>query len=524
MRIKQKNQIASQNPMQDSASSQAGWDKFFNVTSGSLPQIIRTLTIRSAKEAITTALMYASGDEGDDLVSAIIDTKRIFYAAGFDINVAPENKNYKNKLNIRIDEFCDEFCIVDISEELIRDLCTTDNCILTWKVGDKGIEYVMSVAPNRVNFDNTVGIEILEVDIDQKIADRIRNGLNGTKEQKKEITDNFPEKYLEAVRTGKNSVKLRNEDGEYWVVGTTARRFTGLAIPSMKNVFYDIMLRRLLVYGDWTVAYFVKRIIEHIKGGEAITNGPRAGSKDNYISKEAVDAIANVFKTSSSQALRLITDHTIDVKYYSPDVDLFKAEKFMKVEERIIRWGGVVDAIMAGKGDGFATNHIGVRRFVAQGVNTRRKIGSMFSKMMLHPSIRKPLGIPENTTVEVTWDEQNLKDPKQILDELNAMWDRGVLDVETYQERLGHKHDIIRSRKDKDVKEKDKWIPTFEPRQGLLSILLNKELGITDDNKDKKTNTDKKGGKPSSQEIPTEPDNSPRVTRTQGSGRKNDED
>jgi len=252
------------------------------------------------------------------------------------------------------------------------------------------------------------------------------------------------------------------------VVRSNNRRFAGLARPSMFAVFSDVLLRKLIESGDWAVAFFLKRIIEHIKSGESPPPGNVHQPRVLYPRKEEVGLLRDAWR-KLGQTLRVFTDHTVKIEFPHPSPEVFAPVKYEKVEERILRWGRIPDVLMTGKGEGFSQGHLGARAFIAHGWSVRETVSEMIETFLLHESVRNVLSIPVGSRVVANWDEQVMKDPKQVLEEINAAWDRGALDVQTYHNRLGMPHEAIRAGKEEDAKNKKLWVPTFEPRQGLLS-------------------------------------------------------
>lgn len=433
-------------------------------TKGSLKELLRSMMPGSLSAQLQQAIDYARGES--DLIQSLIETKIDFYAAGFSIEIKPPNKQNKAAMEERIDEAIASHELSKIAEELVFDISATDNAILHWKVDGGKIDYVMTLSPARVDYKNSLGVETLSVELEKETIALIYAAL-ADKKKLAELKETFPQKYIDAVRTGKRYVELKNEHGEYWIVRTRARRFGGLAKPSMFSIFDDILLRQLLIGGDWAVAYFIRRIIEQVKAGEKAPAGHHGNLKQLYPKKEDIDKLREQFK-QIGDALRIFTDHTVDIEYKFPDPKVFDPQKYEKVEERILRWGGVIDVLMTGKGEGFSQGHLGARRFIAQGKRTRQTIGEMFSAFLLHPSVSGALKIPKGSKAQVSWDEQNLKDPKQVLDELESGWDRGLIDNQTFIERVGLNFEQVKARKEEDAKSKDFWVPTFEPSQGLL--------------------------------------------------------
>ncbi|MCW8129280.1 MAG: hypothetical protein KIS92_02760 [Planctomycetota bacterium] len=439
-------------------------DFIIEAAAGSLKTLVSRIKPKSIKEQIKKALEYAHGKS--DLVQAIVETQVDFYSSGFAIAIAMPRNSSQDSFKSRFTDLINEHELEKVSEELIFDLAACNNAILHWKLSDSGkLEYVMTLAPDRCDFDNSIGTDLLKIDLNEEVVERIKRAQRDS-DQKAEIEKTFPKKYIEAALKGK-PVELRNEDNEYWVACSWARKFNGLAAPSMASVFGDVQLRELLISGDWSVAFFIKNLVHLIKQGESITNGPQAGSRKNWASKTSIKKLMKLFQ-NPSQLLRIFGDHTLNIEYKYPDPEIFTPAKYQKVEERILRWGNVIDVIMTGQGDGFAQGSIGKNRFEARGRRIRKYVGWMFRKFLLDERIARLLKVPEKSEVRITWNNQNLKDWKEVMEGLEQMYDRGVLDVETFLERMGESFETIKARKQSEKKDKDLWQPLFEKSQGLL--------------------------------------------------------
>lgn len=431
-------------------------------TAATLSTLLHQAIPTDLKKVIKTALEFARGE--DDLVQDIVQTKVDFYASGLSISVKPPNPTNKGKLGDRFKDLVTDHQLHQVAEELIFNFCVTDNAILQWKVGD-GVEYVTSLDPDMVEYSNVAGFETLKVVLPQDVIRKIQGQL-GTIDGLKELRRNFPQKYIDAVKNGENTVELKNNDGEFWIVRTRNRRFGGLATPTLKSRFTDILMRQLLIAGDWAVAFLFKRAIEHIKAGEKSTSTLRSDPRELYPTVDDINALKEEFK-KVGQSMRMYTNHTVAIEYPHPPVEIFSGVKYEKVEERILRWGGVIDTLMTGKGEGFSQGHLGARRFISHGHKVRETVGNMLAGFVLHEKTRAALGIPQGSTAQVSWNEQNLKEPAQILDELQALYDRALLDPETFHEKLGLKHDQIKERMKRYHEEKEIWRLDWEPNQGL---------------------------------------------------------
>jgi hypothetical protein len=440
-----------------------------------------TFTLRSlfvsdnVETNIQSAQRYRHSDE---LVQQIIETKLDFLVAGFK-NHAKNDKSrgFYDALNLAND-------FDQIITELADDLLTTDNAILHWKIGDEGeLVYVMTLDPAFVKYSNALGQERMEIVLDPEVKKSI---LQANKEQQVRI----PKKYRDAASMGR--VELKNSDGEYWLVLTTGRRFKGLANPSMAAIFADIRLRNLFVDGDWATAFFAKAFIQLVKSGESIVNGPLAGSKRNWQTKKERTELNNLLK-DVSKAMRIVGNHTLKVEHVIPPKEAYAEERYSPVETRIFRWGGIPKVIIEGQGGNYASGFIGKTKLIADMRRKRRMLASFIEKFYRHPTINTK-EFDTDDIPKVRFNEQVLKDPKELIDELKLLLTHATgFSAETTLESLGYEPVTEWDRKRKEMNEDTKLMlmPMYEPSQGLLE-----------------------GGRPPDAQTPTTPVSRSRTART----------
>lgn len=488
----------------------ASEDSFGDQTSqgrGSL-KYVRRSTIEGSTEDLLKRCATAKDD--DDLVSAIINAKKTFFGAGFRVKArgpsgyiakmidalgiiieAAANVFSKEgresastafgrlaKVNRDLEQLSIEQSLHQLSEEIIADWELYDNVVMLWKVGvaneRPGLHYITTIDPYRIKgFQGGWGQSEIKLELTSDFRVMVMTALaaNGNDRSRtiaKLVKDGVPEKYIHAVFDNK-PVTLKNEDGEFWIIRSNGSKHKGFAKPSLHTIELDIKLRQFLLGGDFSIAFFFKRLIQIVQHGEGSQNGQYAGKRGpTWTTQKDIDALSEKFNLPA-ETLRLITDHTVKVLYSLPPTESLMGEKYEAVEKRILRWGDVPDVLMIGEGGTYAGGFIGIKKLVAKGVRTRRIVGEMLVEFLSHPSVR-PVDLKDKDTIDVLFDQQNLKEPQQLLEEVNAAYDRGTLSVATYQEQLGFHHDMEAMRKVEEHSARGIWRPLFEPRQGLLSV------------------------------------------------------
>jgi hypothetical protein len=442
---------------------------------GAIASILRTIG-QSIKDDIIMAQQYAKDDE---LVASIIRTKNTFFSCGFDLTLqAGGGKDEKKKTlfkNFKLSQRINK-----VAKDILNDWNTSENAVLIWSVQNNEIVWLTTIGAERCVYKNHNGQDKLAVALDNEAMREITSYINTGGPENTGVSvgeiPQYPERWVEAAKNG-GSLMLDREQGDGWAIVTTARKFNGFARPSMRSVYFDLMLRDLLKAGEWACAIFVQSCIQHIKIGPAdydVKVGPRAGQKD-YPYQKMLNSLNLMFQTPS-RARRVITDATVSIEHVVPDVKMFTKEKFSSCDSRIEDWGGVPQQIRTGQGAGYSQGFLGKSRFEADGLNAREAVEEVFNAFFSDPMVRKTktLRLGDEDEVVYSWNKQILKDPKQVLEEIKFMQNNGLIDPRTIHELLGVNHDSIRSRmleyhKDRDEEGKTIWMPDFEPRQGLLT-------------------------------------------------------
>lgn len=361
-------------------------------------------------------------------------------------------------------------------EDLLRDWFTTDSMILYWKVrkkvdgktqdtetsvpvfGTRGVLLpnvinICAINPAEVDWDNSLGVDRMKVLIGIKLKKRIQSAMaRKTPEQKRIAIDTLrkegiEQKWIDAVKAGKHFVQLSNDDGEYWIVKTKGRRQNGLASPSMKAIFLPLESRKALREGDFAASFMMKHFILQVTAGESIDQGPIAGQKVNWITqKEAEQLLASISHTS--RAIRIATNHTVKFTFVFPPKEMFDGAKFSKVESQIFTWADVTAVLMFGGGSGgdnqkTGTGFIGIKKLVAKLQKARSGLNWIMQEFFSHETILSNLSSPGDCQIALTFDENALKEPRQLLAEIKFLVDAGIEDVRTAARELGRNADAL---------------------------------------------------------------------------------
>lgn len=434
---------------------------------------------------------------GDDLLKNLMRVKVDFTALGLGLKAVSEDeedakkisngnqelKNFKLKLK-RIKRKWD---FQKISEDLLQDWFAKDTMILYWKI-DKAADSdapplersreaetprlrdITVLNPADCDWDNSFGYDILRYRIPKEIEVTIRQALSkNLKERtaavKALIAAGVEKKYFAAVEKGEQFVTLSPADGDHWIVVTRERNRNGIAQPSMRLIFDALEARKFVKEGEFVASFLMKHFILQATTGESITQGALAGLKNNWAKPKDIDKLFDML-ANTSKAQRVATNHTVKFNYIFPPADMWDGKKYEKAESRIYDFVGVNVVVMTGQGGTNAGGYLGIKRMIAGMWTARERIGHMISEFFDDLEIREICGVPDDVDVTATFDENALKEPKQLLDEIKFIYQSGLGDPETALSELGRDPNAIRDAKIVAIKFNQTtkvWEPIYIP-------------------------------------------------------------
>ena len=423
--------------------------------------------------------------EKDDLIRAIIDAQTEFGPLGFKFFIKKDKALERSRK--RFTPIIKDFNLNGLNRQMWQSLCTYSNVIFHWKMrNNRELEYIQVLNPYDVEivpFLNGQSLLYLRV---PDVIEKLVQG-KGNSQEEKLLLRSIPKKYVEAVKGGIKSstligkdrkmVLLSNSDGEYWLIANTEGFSDRLVPPSMTSIYASVENRNMLVDGDFSVAYLIKNFIMHVKTGESITSGPKAGSRQNYAETKHLKALKKQFKMAGN-AMELYTGHLVNIDYVFPDTKVFDPEKFTSPERRILRWGGVGEILLLGTGTNFAAGFINLKRLIAKIKCYREIIDSVWQAFFEHKTIR--LDISKDHIPEIIYDDSLLKEYSVLVREMQSLIDRGALSKQTALLKAGFNPDVEETNKQEEMDKGTLYMPTLTsmmPLDQALEKQQKKEKG-----------------------------------------------
>jgi hypothetical protein len=431
----------------------------------------------------------------DDLLTSLLQVKVDFTVMGMALRPKMAKKistgnSDATKTQSILDRILLKWDFVKIAEDLLMDWYSKDTMILYWKIKkevlageqDEGIAVderskeqllpgvleICSLNPAECDWQNSFGQDILRYKIPEALRMQIVNATNKSGEDKKAalqalINSGVELKYIEAVLKGEQWVTLNREDGDNWLIITRARKRHGIARPSMCNIFMPLEIRKAVSEGDFATSFLMKHFILHVKTGESITQGPLAGQRLNWAKEPDINKLNDLLKNTAKSS-RVVSNHTVVFDFIFPPKEMWDGAKYENAENRILNFVGLSRVLMSGQGGTNAGGFIGIKRMTASMWSARRKIYLILFNFFDDPEIRKIVGLEDDVDVNAIFDENALKEPRQLLQEVQFLVEDGILDPAIALSELGRDPDTNRVSKLASIEENKKsklWEPIY---------------------------------------------------------------
>lgn len=458
------------------------------------------ISFPAARRAQLTRADFWAGQ--DELLEGLLRVKQEFTGMGlcFRPRVNKKVSTGKSSPNLgspdlkqQLDRICLKWDWQKIVEDLLWDWFSKDTMILYWKTempneltGEMpnpdyllsrskeetmpGVTEICALSPAECDWDNCFGQDRLRYFIPQVLKKKIQEVLQLSGERRTQaiqalILSGVQLKYIQAVNNNKDFVDLKEVDGDHWLICTRGRKRHGICKPSMYTIFAPLEMRKFITEGEFSAAILMKYLMLHATRGESITQGPLAGQRVNWAKKADITKLHQVIK-DPAKATRVVTDHTVKFNFVFPPPEVWSQEKFKTCDSRIYNWAGISIVMMTGQGGTNSGGYIGIKRMISNMSNARNKIAYLIYEFFDNPQIREIVGIQDDTDVKAIFDENVLKEPRQLLEELKFLLGTGVGDPRVSLSELGRDPDTVRDSKLESLHENQLtqvWSPVYQP-------------------------------------------------------------
>lgn len=515
--------ISSGNPdqvYQEDSASRAMADEFyarsnlgtgsFRPGNGSLDAWSPTDALPRTKRKQLQRADYWLGE--DDMLASLIQVKTDFGLMGFALRpeTSEELSNgkleepteeeaklaVKKRLAFRqwLDRFQKKWDLEKVLEDLLKDWFSKDTMILYWRLekespaGEEGssapderskeamapgLLEITSLNPSDCDWQDSFGQDRLKYYIPQDTIKTITAVMMQPYAERQRAIKVMVEagvdmKFIQAVQDGKDYVYLDEADGDRWLVMTRNRKRHGIAKPSMYTIFLPLESRKAVSEGEHAASFMMKHFIMHATSGESITQGQAAGTRNLYAKPKEIDRLFEILQ-DPAKTTRMVTNHTVKINFVFPPSDMWDKKRYEKTEARILNWAGVTLVIMTGDGSTNAGGYLSIKRLISNLDTARRRLSLMFFEFFDQPEIRLICNIPEEYDVTADFNQNVLKEPRQILEEVKTIIGEGMGDPQVALEELGRNPRTIHDSKEESIEQNRTshvWEPIYSKMQG----------------------------------------------------------
>lgn len=415
----------------------------------------------------------------DDFLSDVVDFKNDLITNGFRIRshasrqeslellkIISSKTNPEEIVNIVYDYILKSEDFQDKAEELefqnnledivttcMRDYLITTNMILYWRTEEGSqdetlesqvkknsgrVTEILSFNPAICKIATVKGFKALIVKIDHQVVRRVKDIINKKGDDAKEFakSQGIIEKVFDAVAADENEIILINGiNGDNWSSINDSRNGNEISYPKMVKIFDAITSRTFLCDGDFSGSTMFKNFILHIKSGEAITNGPLAGQKLNYATKDDNDTLTGEFKGNNSVSV-IATNHTVSAEYIFPPEEMFSQKKYEKPEQRIMDFFSVNESLMRGTGGKYAGGVMFLKRSNSDIESKRRKLERLFKPLFSYIEEHHE-EFSDEFKLYISFDSHPLKEQRQLFDEVKFLKTNSSINHITAAKTLG---------------------------------------------------------------------------------------
>lgn len=392
----------------------------------------------------------------DDLLNYIVRTAVDFTISGFHVQAR------NDKAADKIKKFNTQYDMDAVVKKMVYDLVETDTLALGWNNRFPNIDYVSALDPNTHRYipkgtsirgvPQFVAYRLKDKSAIKKMLDEIKVAVRKTKIWK---SIDFEEKKWVKVNLEKEPIIIRTIKGHRDRVMT----------PSAVSILQWLALRKQLSDSYQVVAYYTKKMVQHIKKGDPEYGKNAISLLQDKSSKPATqtecDAILAKWQ-EKDDAVTMVTGPHYTISFIAPDQKYLEGKALTVPEKVIIRWAGLI-AVASEEGNTYAGGSIELKPLKASVVGRRATV-----TRVLEEFYRRAL----DEDVDIMWNNLVLMETAQVIELMQAFMLNGG-SYKTWMETFGFHYDYeLRIHKEEAGNHKDHW-PLFEKSQGLLSEKKN---------------------------------------------------
>jgi len=354
----------------------------------------------------------------------------------------------------KIKDFFDKFCKYSDMDNLIRQIFLSyflygDAFVYRGELAsvdngkDKGAVYcpytLLNVASIEVEEVYMFGREAISFKIPNEVKTIIQKAKRKNarlSEEEKQVLNSLPKEFRQPQFTSKGNILL--DEDKLLRISYKRLPWNPYSIPPFSGAFIPYKLKKRMRELDLATAEGTINSIMLVK----------VGSDQYPATRKQLDAVANLFQTGA-KSLTLFWNHAIEIEQISGNIEALDEDKYRQINRDLLNALGIPASLVGGMEEGgrFANAWASMVALAERLENARRTV-----KRALEFEFRRianECGLKDAPKME--FKKMNLRDANTFKALLTAMYDRGLLDIDTVLDEMDYDfEEIVQKKKEQE--------------------------------------------------------------------------
>lgn len=440
-------------------------DSFKRTQQGSMEFAIPTSQVPVMNEAFRFAAENV-------FISKALHLRTVFTCAGL------SNDSNAAETNTFLDKFNENLCIENNYRRAVWLYYCVGMVPIIIPEEDQPFTWMEIVDPRQVRVQTSFGQTIMFLKPDKKMIAATRDSKGISDPMHAALWNSYPKSWqkqlLKFINNGKQEFEwiisldpssyiiIENRDmpfnrGEAHFDGSPLQPFFGAALQY-----------RQLMAGDFASSYVAKNLIALVSVGDPKAEGDNFQRPDRAALMKLQAAFGN-----PNSAQWSYVDPTVNIRYITPDPDVFNSDKYNDVKEQLKQLLPSPFWYNDGKGSfaGATSELVWMQQEID---HCHDSFDRNFWLPIYRRALRNQSRLSANAVKAPSHHKSNLKDNNQWLSTISGLYANGGLDMNTLIKEHGFDPDKVKENlkaQQPDVKS-GTYMPAFEQKQGILADKL----------------------------------------------------
>lgn len=285
-------------------------------------------------------------------------------------------------------------------------------------------------------FDNTV----ITLKPNQELIDLVKNRKNNTVLRK--LFESLPSSIIKDIENGNNILLDQDRVAHIYRNKQPYQRY---ATPFLMRALTPLRIKEKLLQMDLSTADGIINQLVTVTVGN-----------DMYpATQEDLDNVAKLLDTPN-KALTLLWNHTLNVKFHRPEVEVFDPKKYTQVNRDIQLAMGIDMSFIDGQKNSYGGHWMSINTLIERLEWGRKDIQSWLESE--YRKIAEENDLPSYPKIKFS--KINLREDRTVKNILMQLYDRGIISAETVIEQTDHEFavEIDRLEKENELRQKGLFV------------------------------------------------------------------